>query len=281
VTLEERVVSAIRVQTDQLEPTIPDLPLIRASAKRQTRRRTSVAVACVVAVLGAVVFAGVTNAGPDRHKGIEPIRTPSPSPTTAKAPEPIDTSGWTTYASGLYDFRVGHPPDWTEAPASRAWIADTDVADALSPAHEAFAAPDGEIRVSAWNAPLGAPAGSTVCPDLKDRACVESIAFLTDWVEDYCEASRNTPCDGIEDRAIELCLEKRDCHPGLLVPFRDDVQAFFSGGIYDADAMTVVAVWRGESDPSVARYAGAQRLLEAFLSTMQVWPASTPVRERR
>jgi len=67
----------------------------------------------------------------------------------------------------------------------------------------------------------------------------------------------------------------------MLMPFRDDVQAFFSGGIYDADAMTVVAVWRGESDPSVARYAGAQRLLEAFLSTMQVWPASTPVRERR
>ena len=60
MTLEERVVSAIRVQTDQLEPTIPDLPLIRASAKRQTRRRTSVAVACVVAVLVSFLWCDST-----------------------------------------------------------------------------------------------------------------------------------------------------------------------------------------------------------------------------
>ena len=281
MTLEERVASAVRVQTDLLPPTIPDLPLIRASAKRQTRRRASLAVASAVVVLGAVVIAAVTDVGPDRATGIEPIGTPSPSPTTSTAPEPMDAGGWTTYTSGLYDFQVGHPADWTEAPASRRWVSGTDVADALSPAHEDFIAPGGEVRVSAWDAPLEAPAGSAVCPDVKDRDCVESIAFLEAWAEDYCEASGNTPCRGIEDRAIELCLEKRDCHPGLLVPFRDDVQAFFSGGIYDADAMTVVAVWRGESDSSVAQYGGAQRLLEAFLSTMEVWPASTPFRERR
>ena len=109
--------------------------------------------------------------------------------------------------------------------------------------------------------------------------CIESIDYMLAWAADYCEATGiTTPCTGIEDRAVELCLEKRDCHPGLLVPFENDVQAFFSGGIYNEDAMTVVAVWRGESDPSVARYGGAQRLLEAFLSTMQVWPASTPLR---
>lgn len=44
--------------------------------------------------------------------------------------------------------------------------------------------------------------------------------------------------------------------------------------------MTIVAVWQGESAPSVAPYGGAQRLLEAFLSTMAVWPASTPHEER-
>ena len=49
-----------------------------------------------------------------------------------------------------------------------------------------------------------------------------------------------------------MCLERRDCHAALLVPFKDSVQAFFSAGIYAADAMTVVAVWRGESDPEVA-----------------------------
>ena len=72
-----------------------------------------------------------------------------------------------------------------------------------------------------------------------------------------------------------------DRHPGLLVPFENDVQAFFSGGIYAQDAMTVVAVWRAESSRHVARYGGSRRLLEAFLSTMEVWPSSTPLHERR
>jgi len=88
------------------------------------------------------------------------------------------------------------------------------------------------------------------------------------------------PCSGIHDRSVELCLEARDCHPGLLVRFHTDVQAFFTGGIYDADAMTIVSVWRGDSDRTVARYGGSQRLLEAFLSTMQVWPASTRFEDR-
>ena len=81
---------------------------------------------------------------------------------------------------------------------------------------------------------------------------------------------------------MSSCVSSRwDCHPGLLVPFESAVLAFVNGGIYNADAMTVVAVWRGESDPSVAPYGGAQRLLEGFLSTMQVWPAATPVSERK
>jgi hypothetical protein len=95
-----------------------------------------------------------------------------------------------------------------------------------------------------------------------------------------CARSDNAPCTGINDRAVQLCLEKWDCHPGLPIPFKNDVQAYFSGRIYDGDAMTVVAVWQGESAPSVAPYLGAQRLLEAFLSTMAVWPASTPHEER-
>jgi hypothetical protein len=46
-------------------------------------------------------------------------------------------------------------------------------------------------------------------------------------------------------------------------------------------AAAVSGVMRGEDDPSVARYGSAQQLLERFLSTMQVWPASTPRNERR
>ena len=196
---------------------------------------------------------------------------------------------WTPYTSERYHSQagplVGHPPDWTVVPATREWRFDTDAADPLSPSHESFVDPTGEVRVSIWEVPLGdvdltEPAGSA-CVDLTSRTCVESGSFLLAWAEAYCEASDiSTPCGGIEARAVVLCLEKRDCHPGVLVPFESEVQAFFSGGIYSQDAMTVVTVWRGESDPSVARYGGAQRLLEGFLSTMQVWPASTPRAER-
>ena len=174
---------------------------------------------------------------------------------------PIDTTAWTTYTSSEYDFKVGHPPDWTETPASRDWKWKTDVADFLSPAHDAFYSADGTVRVSVWSVPLdpGTPVN-------------ESIANVEAWVEDYCENGGSAPCTGIDDRAVELCIERRDCHPALLVPFEEDVQAFLSGGIHDSKAMTVVVVWRPESDKSVAPYGGSQRLLEAFLSTMEVWP---------
>ncbi len=202
--------------------------------------------------------------------GNEATAKPSPSHTPSAAIDPIDTTTWTTYTSSHYDFKVGHPPDWTETPASRDWEWGTDAADALSPAHDAFRSADGTVRVSVWSVALDP--GTRID---------ESIANIEAWVDDYCEKSDNTPCTGIDDRAVELCLERRDCHPGLLVPFKEDVQAFFSAGIYDADAMTVVAVWRPESDQSVAPYGGSQRLLEAFLSTMEVWPASTSLSGRR
>ena len=92
--------------------------------------------------------------------------------------------------------------------------------------------------MSVWTAPLD--------PSTRE----ETTAYVQAWVEDYCEATENLPCTGIDDRAVELCLEKRDCHPGLLVPFQSDAQAFFSGGDYAADAMTIVTVWRPESDSS-------------------------------
>ncbi len=53
--------------------------------------------------------------------------TPSACPTPAV--EAIDTSDWTTYTSDLYDLEVGHPPGWTETPASRKWLLDADGKD--------------------------------------------------------------------------------------------------------------------------------------------------------
>jgi hypothetical protein len=88
--------------------------------------------------------------------------------------------------------------------------------------------------------------------------------------------SGNSPCTGVAERAVELCLEPRDCHPGLLVPFKEDVQAFFNGGSFSNDAMTIVAVWRPEKDKSVAAFGGSRRLLEAFLGTMDIRPRPGP-----
>src|SRR6185436_20007793 len=108
---------------------------------------------CAVAAIVAVVAAGVTTLGQDRSDGIGPIGTPSPSPTRSpNTLEPMDMGTWTPYTSKRYHSQagplVGHPPDWTVVPAARGWRFDTDVADPLSPSHESFVDPTGEVRVS-------------------------------------------------------------------------------------------------------------------------------------
>jgi hypothetical protein len=224
----------------------------------------------VAVAVAFVVFVAAPRLTADRDN-TEPAPAGRPSSTLSPSPssKPLDTSTWTTYTSDQYGFKVGHPPDWTETRATRDWTFSEDAGKPGSPAQDAFMSPDGEVLVSVWNAPLDIPGTSK-----------DSTTDLKVWVEAYCRASDSEPCSQDPDRTVELCLEKWDCHPGVLVRFDFDVQAFFSGGIYDADAMTIVSVWRGPSDPAVAPYRGSQRLLEAFLSTMQVWPASTPREER-
>ncbi len=233
--------------------------------------RTLPSAAALVAALAVLVAAGCAPAGDPDGADPDPTSPPSSpvarSSATATTRTAIDTSTWTTYASDQYDFKVGRPPDWKEMPATRAWRLD-DTEDPASAAYDTFRSPTDDVRVSVWSVPL-------------DKGTkINSLDDLGAWAEDHCVEANNSPCAGIEDRAVELCIEVRDCHPGLLVHFRDDVQAYFSGGLYDDTAVTVATVWRGESAPAVAEYGGAQRLLAAFLSTMQVWPASTPLRER-
>ena len=225
------------------------------------RGRTLKAITCAMTATVALVASGCSGDASNQADGDPAVMTTSAGPSPSEATAALDTTGWTTYTSETYDLRLAYPPGWTETSAIRRWRSDLDVADALSPAHERFRSSAGDVGVSVWTAPLD--------PATRE----ETTDYLVAWVEDYCEASENTPCSGIADRAVELCLEKRDCHPGLLVPFESDVQAFFSGGDYAADAMTIVAVWRPESDASVAPYGGARRLLEGFLSTMDVRPS--------
>ena len=220
------------------------------------------AVIAIVAVAGAAALYAF-GAGPNLGTGPTPSTNTEPTtaqPTPAASASPIDTAGWVTYVSDRYGFSIGHPAGWTEMPAERSWTLEEDAEGAaddwLSPGADAFVGDN--VRVSAWSVPI-------------DRDTTpETVAGVEAWVTDYCERTSGTSCEGIFDRATLLCVEVRDCHPGLLVQFPSETVAFFTGGIY-GDTMTVVAVWWGESEPATASFGGSQKLLEAFLSTMDVW----------
>lgn len=204
----------------------------------------------------------------------------SPSPTSAPASPtigPLETSAWQTYTSTRYDFTIGHPVGWRVQPAIRDWSLATDGDDWLSPAHEAFINPAGQgIRVSAWSVPRDPSAGA-----MRGGTSIEGWQDLEVWLTAFCEQGLDTPCTGLHERAVPLCLEKRDCHPGLLVPFESEVLAFFTNG-GEGTPVTVVAVWWGENEPAVRPYGGSRKLLEAFLSTMNVQPAEdSPFQESR
>jgi hypothetical protein len=229
-----------------------------------------------IAVLAAVVGAGaiyITGAGgPDR---VRPTDTPPPGPTIEVTPLPtIALDTWVTYTSEQYGFTIAHPPTWTEEPAIRDWTFEDDaVLDPLSPAMDSFMHGSGQIRVSIWSIP-----GETL-PGGPGEA-IGSVESIYAWAEEFCRRTGNSPCDGVEERAIPMCLEYRDCHPATMVLFDDDVQAFFSGG-GSADPFNdvyVIAVWRPDGHPSAAEFGSTRLLLQAFLSTVNgggnsgVWP---------
>jgi hypothetical protein len=221
----------------------------------------------LVAALATVVIVavgGVYLLAPRPSTPGGPAPTPSPSPAPTATPslsatlspsnELINTSNWIEYTSDRYGFDIGYPSDWVATPSDRDWTF-AEVANHLSDAHEVFRSPGATIRVSAWVAPW-------------DPGTTLDDVDIPAWVEAYCIASGNTGCNTVADRAVPMCQEKRDCHPAMLVPFKDDVQAFIPGDL----GMTIVAIWRN-NDPSVDAYGGATQLLEAFLETMNVWPS--------
>jgi hypothetical protein len=256
-----------------------DATFDRTRALRQARRSAwrpftmsrpipamvAVGAAAIIVVAGVVYF----RPSPTTNVGGTP---PTPSPTASAPPTPTlspssafptfsPQSGWTTYTSARYGLSISHPDDWNVDPADRPWDLDTDAADSLSPAMDDFTAPAGDLRVSVWSVPLDP--GTIV---------EESPAEVEAWIEGYCQKTGSTACAAILDQTVRLCVEVRDCHPGILVATVDrEVQAFFTGGIYNGE-MVVVTIWRGETDPSLAPYGGGRRLIEAFLAPMCVWP---------
>jgi hypothetical protein len=208
----------------------------------------SAAAALAVVLVGGVLLLG-PRGDPSAIGGSSPSPTPSPSAAPSATPTAsanlLDTATWTTYVSDRYGFSIAHPADWTEVPGDHDWTLPKDT-DWMNTAAEAFYTSAGQgVRVTAWSVPYAG-----------DR--------LAGWIEAYC-IEQKAPCSRVSDQAEAASM---DAHDGLLVIFSDDTQAFFQidGRVY------AVAVWWTDRDPAVAKYGGARRLLEAFLSTMQVRP---------
>lgn len=229
--------------------------------------RLATAALVAVVAIGGALFLFNPGIGPGGGPSPTPTALPSPSPAAspgASAPvASLGPSSWATYTSTQYGIKIGYPPGWSITPARRAWSFAADAKTWLSPGEDAFLSPGETVRAAVWSVPLA------------KGQLIESWADVERWVVDYCLRTGNTGCDTIHQRVVPLCIEPRDCHPALLVPFAEDVQAFGSGGVLSQGTMVVVTIGRGESDPNVAPYGGATRLLEAFLSTLTVVPADS------
>ena len=71
----------------------------------------ALAVACLVGV-GALVLDGTDRTASPADQG--PVDGPaSPSIPESRSTRPLSTGSWQDYTSRLYDFTVGHPPNWT------------------------------------------------------------------------------------------------------------------------------------------------------------------------
>jgi hypothetical protein len=223
-----------------------------------------------IAIIAIVGYAGLTflkgpgiGSTPPPTPTSMPTASPALTPAPAATLAPIDTTGWTTYTSSRYGFTLSLPPGWTSEPGDHDWTWQDDATNWLSTGADRFQAPGRAILVSAWTVPM------------EPGQIIESWSDVEAWARTYCERTANTGCTTIHDRVVPMCIEKRDCHPALLVPFKDDVQAFGTGGVLP-EGMLVIAVWWGESAVATAPYGGSQRLLEGFLSTLNVWPPEFP-----
>lgn len=208
------------------------------------------------AVVFILLLAGCTPSVPSSNPS--PAAMPASPVTSAPASpggSPIDTANWAVYKSKRYGFDIKYPPGWAVTPATHDWKLEKDVADWDAAGSEVFWAPV-PLYVTVWSTPAGNMA-----------ATVDGVAA---WVEQYCQLG-NHSCTGL-DQATPLC-NGRDCDAGLLVTVDGQFyEAFFTGGQHEGHVVGVT-VGRPESHETVARYGGARRLLESFLSGMNVCPA--------
>jgi hypothetical protein len=239
-----------------------------------TYAKLAIAAVIVVAVGAAgLALLGTGMSGLGGQLGPSPSPSPAVQASLSAAPTPLPSAaslpaGWTPFQSNQYGYDMGYLTGWTAKPAIQPWTYAADAKNWSSGlAQDEFLSPDVSVRMSAWTVPT-------------EGATLDDRSQLGTWIATYCQRAAFTPCTGIPARAVPLCLERRDCHPGMLVPFNEATLAFFTGGIAPDGTVVVAAVWRPEPDPIVAPFGGAQHLLEAYLSTMSVWPESVPPADR-
>jgi hypothetical protein len=225
-------------------------------------RRAAVGAASLAFVAAACgVGLSPRTAGPDASTPAEPstvssaVATPDATERATPTDDPTvpPTAEWPRVESVQYGFTIGHPPGWRYRPATRDWQLEADAATFFGDAEERFKdtrAPG--IAVSAWSVDPDAP--------------IHSMRDLVDWAASYCRALGNSPCDGIRERAIPLCIGHLDCGPAIVVPFELDVYAFLPG-LRD-ERVVVIAVWRPDAHQSASRYGGSIQLLLDMVATM-------------
>jgi hypothetical protein len=234
-------------------------------------RTTAIAAVALVAVVGAggvLYMNSGAGGGQPTPTGPQPASpppsgpAPSARPTGMPGPSGVATgvNAWLPYTSEQYGITLGYPDTWSVShPASRPWQPG-DTLDPTSPAVDTFFSESQDYRIafSVWQLQVG--------PGID----IGSWEGLTAFAESFCREMGDVPCDGIPDRAVPLCLERRDCHAALLVPFDLDQLAYF--GDVETGELTIVAVWRMDLHPSSVAYGGSVELLRSILTTMNVWP---------
>lgn len=214
------------------------------------------------AVVLVLLLAGCTPSAPTASASpsvtIQPTGTSATSATSSPSASPIDTTDWVVYESKQYGFSLKHPPGWRVVPAIRDWTLEADGGQLDTPGQETFKAPGGHLYVGVWSTPV------------KDTP--ETLEGVAAWVENLCQEAYDD-CSGLDRSRSEALCNGTDCDPGLLVTSDSGyVEAFFTGGKHKGQMVSVV-VGRSERHPTVWKYGGARRLLEAFLATMDVCPA--------
>jgi hypothetical protein len=217
--------------------------------------RFAAAAAILVAVGAFSVFLLANRSGQGVGAAPTPsVAAPTSSPSSGLSPSQPAASGsialfsdgsLTTDSSTRYGFSIAHPADWTETHSDHVWTLPADV-DWKSTAPELFMAPGDAVRVTAWSVPVSP--GTTA----------------DSWLQSYCPLN-TTPCSGLGPLTVPVTM---DGHPGSLVRFKDDTQAFVVVG----NRLYVVAVWEPDTDPRTAPYGGAVQLLKDYLSTVRLLP---------